>query len=211
MFTGIIEEVGTVGSVFRGRNSAVLSVAAKTVCAGTKKGDSIAVDGVCLTVTSISDTVFTAEVMAETLSRSGLGKLKAGSRVNLERALTLSSRIGGHQVSGHMDGTGTIRAIRREDIARVFTISCESKTLRYIVAKGSVALDGISLTVCAVRSHEFSVSVIPHTIANTTLSEKKEGGSVNIECDITGKYIEKFFGHPPIDERFLNMHGFLEA
>ena len=180
MFTGLIEEVGTLRAVRRGAHSAVLSIGAETVLSGLKTGDSVAVNGVCLTVTAQDSGGFTADVMHETLNRSSLGALAPGSPVNLERAMAADSRFGGHIVSGHIDGTGAITQVRRDDNA-----------LRYIVEKGSIAMDGISLTVAAVEADRFSVSVIPHTAAVTALGRKRPGDVVNLETDIIGKYVEK--------------------
>ncbi|MGI6033460.1 MAG: riboflavin synthase [Coriobacteriales bacterium] len=191
MFTGIIEEVGTVARIERGAKSARLSIAARTVLEDTKVGDSIAVNGVCLTVTSLSPGRFTADVMHETLERSSLGSLKPGSSVNLERAVQLGGRLGGHIVSGHIDGTGTLRSIERDDTAIWYTVATKPELLRYIVEKGSIALDGISLTVARVDATGFSVSTIPHTNEETTLPDRKVGDTVNLECDVIAKYVEK--------------------
>lgn len=158
---------------------------------GTKIGDSIAVNGVCLTVTSISGNKFTADVMAETIRRSSLGTLKHGSKVNLERAMAADGRFGGHIVSGHIDGTGVIRSLEREDNAVWVEIETPDKLLKYIVEKGSIAIDGISLTVAKLTDDSFSVSVIPHTGEETTLLAKKPGDIVNLENDIVGKYVER--------------------
>lgn len=157
----------------------------------TKIGDSIAVNGVCLTVTSMSTNKFTADVMAETLRRSSLGSLKTGSKVNLERAMAADGRFGGHIVSGHIDGTGTISSFTREDNAVWVEIETSCKLLKFIVEKGSIAIDGISLTVAKLTDDSFSVSVIPHTAEETTLLSKKLGDIVNLENDIVGKYIER--------------------
>lgn len=173
MFTGIIEEVGTIKQIQKNPASAVLTIAADTVLEQTKIGDSIAVNGVCLTVTDLKAGSFTADVMHETLRRSSLGSVRTGSPVNLERAMQLGGRFGGHIVSGHIDATGKILGIREDDNAVWYRIGADYKILKYIVEKGSVALDGISLTVAEVRSDSFSVSVIPHTRANTTLTHKK--------------------------------------
>lgn len=197
MFTGIVEEVGTVASVRSGAQSAVLTIRANTVLEDAHEGDSIAVNGVCLTVTSFTNNQFSADVMPETLRRSSLGALRTGSSVNLERALAANGRFGGHIVSGHIDGTGVIRSIRRDDNAVWYRIRASRQVTRYIVEKGSVALDGISLTVAEVSSDDFSVSVIPHTAAQTTLSQKRVGDVVNVECDVVGKYVEKFMGCAP--------------
>ena len=194
MFTGLIEETGVLESVRKGARSAVLRIRAYKVTDGLKTGDSVAVNGVCLTAVTCDSTGFTADVMHETLRRSSLGSLAPGSRVNLERAMPADGRFGGHMVAGHVDGTGIIRAIKKDDNAVWYTISAEPKVLRYIVEKGSIAIDGISLTVAAVTEKDFSVSVIPHTAAVTTLSERKAGDAVNLENDIVGKYVEKLLG-----------------
>ena len=190
MFTGIIEEVGVIRAVRRGAHSAVLSIAAGQVLSDLKTGDSVAVNGVCLTVTGKDPGGFTADVMHETLNRSSLGELTVGGRVNLERAMAAGGRFGGHIVSGHIDGTGQIRAVRRDDNAVWYTIGAEAKVLRYVVEKGSIAIDGISLTVASVDRETFSVSLIPHTAEHTILGKKRPGAIVNLEADIIGKYVE---------------------
>ena len=192
MFTGLIEEVGTLRAVRRGAHSAVLSIGAETVLSGLKTGDSVAVNGVCLTVTAQDSGGFTADVMHETLNRSALALLRPGSRVNLERAMAADGRFGGHIVSGHIDGTGKITEIKEDSLAIWYTIEASLEILRYIVEKGSVAIDGISLTVAKVTQTTFSVSTIPHTRKITTLGERKKGDMVNLENDIVGKYVEKF-------------------
>jgi len=194
MFTGIIEEIGQIQSVRRGAQSAVLRIAAKTLLSDVKLGDSIAVNGVCLTVTSFDASSFTADVMHETMQRSSLGRLQSGGLVNLERAMAANGRFGGHIVSGHIDGTGVISAIRRDDNAIWYSIRAESRLLRYIIEKGSIAIDGISLTVATVSDADFAVSVIPHTAAQTILSDKRLGDTVNLENDCIGKYVEKLLG-----------------
>ena len=191
MFTGIIEETGKIESVANGNKSAIITIIADKVLKGTKIGDSIAVNGVCLTVTSISGNKFTADVMAETIRRSSLGTLKHGSKVNLERAMAADGRFGGHIVSGHIDGTGVIRSLEREDNAVWVEIETPDKLLKYIVEKGSIAIDGISLTVAKLTDDSFSVSVTPHTGEETTLLAKKPGDIVNLENDIVGKYVER--------------------
>lgn len=191
MFTGIIEEIGTVRRIERGAAGARLTIAAKTVLEGTKLGDSIATNGVCLTVVSLTADSFSADVMAESLRRSSLGALQSGSPVNLERAMPLNGRFGGHIVSGHIDGTGTVASQRREDNAVWVTVHAPAALLRYIVEKGSIAIDGVSLTVAAVDQTGFAVSIIPHTGAETILLSKKPGETVNLECDVIGKYVEK--------------------
>ena len=191
MFTGIVEEVGTIEAVKRGSASSVLRIAASVVMEDLRLGDSVSVDGVCLTARELNPRSFCADVMNETLQRSTLGTLKQGSKVNLERALSAQGRFGGHIVSGHIDGTGTITQIKRDDNAVWYTVGTSAALLRYIVEKGSVALDGISLTVARVSERDFSVSIIPHTQSNTTLAGKRTGDSVNIENDVLGKYVEK--------------------
>ena len=197
MFTGIIEEVGHVKSLHRGAKSFTLEVEAEKVLEGTLVGDSIATNGVCLTVTSLTGHGFTADVMPETVSRTALGELVSGSPVNLERALSLQTRLGGHIVSGHIDGTGRIADRRQDDTALWLTIECDSKLLRYIIEKGSVTLQGVSLTVARVDARSFAVSLIPHTQAATTLHRAKVGDLVNIENDIIAKYVEKLLGKAP--------------
>lgn len=191
MFTGIVEEMGVLRSVRRGAHSAVLSIGAETVLSDLKIGDSVAVNGVCLTATTVDAGGFTADVMHETLNRSSLGALVPGSPVNLERAMAANGRFGGHMVAGHIDGTGTITARRQDDNAVWYTVSAAPSLLRSIVEKGSIAIDGISLTVASVAADRFSVSVIPHTAAVTVLGRKRPGDIVNLETDIIGKYVEK--------------------
>ena len=187
MFTGIVEEVGQVKAVGNG----TLQIQATKVLEDVKLGDSIAVNGICLTVTG-----FQADVMPETIKRTSLGELKLGSPVNLERALTLSSRLGGHIVSGHIDGTGRIVSLKEDKNAILMKIQADGAILRYIVEKGSVALDGISLTVAQVDSRDFTVSLIPHTRQVTNLSAKGEGSLINIENDVVGKYVAKLLQQP---------------
>ncbi len=191
MFTGIIEETGTIISAGNGK----ICVAAKKVLGGTKIGDSIAVNGVCLTVTGMDSGSFTADVMNETLNRSNLGSLKKGNRINLERAMAADGRFGGHFVSGHIDGTGTILKMQNDGNAVWVYISALPPILNLIIEKGSVAIDGISLTVAKVDEKEFAVSVIPHTGEETTLLDKKVGDIVNLENDIIGKYVQKLMGN----------------
>ena len=222
MFPGIIEEVGTIDRISRGASSAHLRVSCHLVTEGTRVGDSIAVNCVCLTATRVEKDGFEADVMEETVRRSSLASLKNGSRVNLERAMPVDGRFGGHIVAGHVDTTGTIRDIKKEEMAVVYQIEVSaqggagagnaaglstggsigaahtsgdgptgSNPMRYIVDKGSVAIDGISLTVAGVSEKSFTVSIIPHTTSQTTLSDRKPGDIVNIETDIIGKYVEK--------------------
>lgn len=191
MFTGIIEEVGTVMSVKSSANAMKLTIRAPKVTQDINMGDSIAVNGICLTACGLGRESFTVDVMGETLSRTSLKVLKCGSHVNLERALTLNGRLGGHIVSGHIDGIGTVTTIKNDDIARLITISAPQAVMDLIVEKGSVAVDGISLTVASVSSGDFTVSVIPHTMDNTILTEKTPGDTVNLENDCIGKYVRK--------------------
>ena len=217
MFTGIIEEIGTIKSINSNGISSQLCISANAILEDTKIGDSIAVNGVCLTVTSIKSNLFTADVMAETLRRSNLGSLIPQSKVNLERAMPANGRFGGHIVSGHIDGTGTIVEIKPEGNAVWIKINCSDNLLKYIIHKGSITIDGISLTVAKVTDSDFSVSIIPHTAANTTLLQKKSGDVVNLENDVVGKYIEKLLSFQKIDEQkpqskiteeFLRQNGF---
>ena len=194
MFTGIIEEIGHIKSLRRGAKSFTLEVEAHLVMEGTQVGDSIATNGVCLTVTSLTGSGFTADVMPETVHRTALGELSAGSAVNLERALSLQTRLGGHIVSGHIDGTGRIIDRRQDDNALWLTIACDSRMLRYIIEKGSITIQGVSLTVARVDSGSFAVSLIPHTQSATTLHAARIGDSVNLECDVIAKYVEKLLG-----------------
>ena len=199
MFTGIIEEIGHVKSLHRGAKSFTLEVEADVVMQGTQVGDSIATNGVCLTVTSLTGHGFTADVMPETVRRTALGELKAGSPVNLERALSLQTRLGGHIVSGHIDGTGRIADRRQDDTALWLTVECDSRLLRYIIEKGSITIQGVSLTVARVDERSFAVSLIPHTQSATTLHAARIGDRVNLENDIIAKYVEKLLGKAPSD------------
>lgn len=216
MFTGIIEETGIVRHLSLHGNSGSIQIGAALVLAGTKPGDSIAVNGVCLTVTAMDAKGFAADVMAETLRRSNLGQLKTGDPVNLERAMPAEGRFGGHIVSGHIDGTGTIAAMENEGNATWVYIHTSPEILALIVEKGSVAIDGISLTVAKVEDDEFAVSIIPHTSSHTALLKKRAGDVVNLENDIVGKYVQRLMtpkaGAGPhksrITEEFLRENGF---
>ena len=199
MFTGIIEELGIIQEIKKGSKSSKLLIKANKVLENTKIGDSICTNGVCLTVASLKTNSFEADVMAETLRRSNLGDLKVGSKVNLERALSLQSRLGGHIVSGHIDGTGEIISLIKEDNATWVTIKTINNILRYIVLKGSITIDGISLTVAYVDDKSFKVSIIPHTSQETTLLNKTNGDTVNLECDVISKYVEKLMELAPIN------------
>ena len=191
MFTGIVEELGTVRRVLPGARAGKIVIGAHKVLEDVHIGDSIAVNGVCLTVVSASADEFTADVMPETLRKSGLGTLKAGDPVDLERAMAADGRFGGHIVSGHIDGVGRIVETRPEENAVIVTISAPPEILALIVEKGSIAIDGISLTVASLSRTTFSVSLIPHTAAQTVLLKKHAGDVVNLENDIVGKYVQK--------------------
>lgn len=215
MFTGIIEELGTVLELKRGSNSSQISIQADRVLEDVKLGDSIAINGVCLTVTGFDRHRFSADMMAETLARTNLGDLSSGHKVNLERASRLGDRMGGHLVQGHVDGIGRLAEEQRVDIARVLRIQAPSEVLKYTVAKGSIAIDGISLTLVAVFPDSFTVSIIPHTAAMTTLGFKKPGATVNLEADIIGRYVERLLkwkqneNGSPLSTGFLAEHGFI--
>lgn len=207
MFTGIIEEMGIVKSI----KSKVITIEANKIFDDLKLGDSIAVNGTCLTVSSFegkaSPKIFNADITSETLSRTNLGDLKSGFKVNLERALTLNGRLGGHIVSGHIDGVGIIKNISKnaEDIE--LTIEVPPNLMKYIIEKGSVAVDGISLTVAKVNKNYFSVAIIPHTLKETILYYKKAGDKVNIENDIIGKYVEKLLPFNNINKNNNNKNS----
>lgn len=211
MFTGIIEEIGKVRALRRGARSFTLEIEARKVLEGTQVGDSIATNGVCLTVTRMDEGGFAADVMPETVERTALKRLQPGSPVNLERALTLSSRLGGHLVAGHVDATGRIASRREDDTALWLEVEAEPAVLRYVVEKGSIAIDGVSLTVARVGERSFSVSLIPHTQGVTTLHERRVGDRVNLENDMLVKYVEKLMGRAPqggLTLDFLRENGF---
>ncbi len=190
MFTGLIADLGAISALERDELGARLEIA--TALAGElAPGDSVAVNGVCLTATEVNGSGFRAEAMAETLRRSSLGCLSEGSRVNLELPLRATDRLGGHFVQGHVDGTGVIRDVREEGFASVIELSAPSELCRYLVEKGSVALDGVSLTVSALTPEGFAVSLIPETLERTNLGTLKEGAIVNIEVDVLAKHIER--------------------
>ncbi|WP_195946079.1 riboflavin synthase [Paraclostridium bifermentans] len=217
MFTGIVEEIGTIKQIKNGLKSSKLIISCNKVLEKTEIGDSICTNGVCLTVTNINKETFEADVMAETIRKSNLNTLKIGSKVNLERALSLSTRLGGHLVSGHIDGIGYIKDLKKEDTAIWITIKTSADILRYIIYKGSITIDGISLTIAYVDDYVFKVSIIPHTLQQTILSSKNIGDSVNLECDMIGKYVEKLLGITSpdkkqannINETFLKENGFI--
>jgi len=206
MFTGIVEETGTLERFKQNQ----MTFNASSVIEGLEIGGSMAVNGVCLTVTGFTKNSFTVEIMPETLKRSNLGLLKPGGRVNLERPLQLSKPLGGHFVQGHVDGTGTIKTLNPVNGATIITVSAPAGLLRYVVEKGFVAVDGISLTVIGCTSQDFSLSIVGHSLANTTLGLIKPGQCVNIEVDILAKYIEKMLkpGEGTITLEYLSEHGF---
>lgn len=191
MFTGIVEEIGKIQNVKKHVKSSVFTIEGNKIFEDINIGDSISVNGVCLTVTTFSNNTFTADVMNETISRSSLGQLKNGSSVNLERAMSASGRFGGHIVSGHIDGIGKIIKIEKDDNAIWYTIAVKDNLMKYIVEKGSISIDGISLTIAKVAVNDFSISIIPHTVQETILSHRSVGDIVNIENDVIGKYVEK--------------------
>ena len=210
MFTGIIEETGVITNIRPSGRSSRITISATGILSDMKSGDSINTNGVCLTVTEFTPKTFTVDVMPETMQRTAFHELKTGSRVNLERALRLTDRIGGHLVSGHVDGTGTINRIKKDENAIWLTILAGKPILRYVVEKGSIAIDGISLTIASVDEHSFKVSIIPHTLNETTILDRKVGDTVNLECDIIGKYVEKLRDRKMenLDMNFLAENGF---
>ena len=212
MFTGIVEELGKVKTIKKGGLQQRLTISCKKILEDIHLGDSIAVNGVCLTVVEFDSSGFSADVMNETFHRSSLGNLTSGDLVDLERAMSSQGRFGGHIVSGHIDGTGKIRDIRKDGNAIWFEIEAEEKLLDFIVEKGSIAIDGISLTVAAVSNKSFQVSVIPHTLQETVLGVRKRGDIVNLENDGVGKYIKKFLEKPQqskgLTREMLLVNGF---
>lgn len=218
MFTGIIEETGWVESICQSGEYCSLIIKAPKILEDASLGDSIAVNGICLTVSQKTTQSFQADVMGETMRRTNLSDLSAGSRVNLERAMKMNGRFGGHIVSGHIDGTGKIVSVRKEGNAFWYQIETGPEILRYIIEKGSVAIDGISLTVAKLEEKSFSVSIIPHTRQETILGDKKPGDRVNLENDLIGKYVERLlsFQEPKEEKKesklsmeFLQENGFL--
>lgn len=191
MFTGIVEETGELLSVKKNHNSAQIEFGGDIIFQSLGLGDSVAVNGVCLTVSALQGKSFWADVMGETLKKSSLNQCFAGQKVNMERAMAANGRFGGHIVSGHIDGTGEIQLIKKESNAVWFQIGVSQKIMKYIIEKGSITIDGISLTVAELKEKSFCVSVIPHTFIKTILKDKKEGHIVNLENDIIGKYVER--------------------
>lgn len=208
MFTGIIEELGKVKSISKNAKESRIYIDCSKVLEDVCVGDSIAVNGVCLTVVDYSSNGFSADVMNETFNRSSLGRLRSGSTVDLERAMAANGRFGGHIVSGHIDGTGKILGIKNDGNAVWFEIETSREILNGIVKKGSIAIDGISLTVAGVMKKSFSVSIIPHTLSQTVLGEKRVGDVVNLENDVIGKYVARFLGKR--DAGGLSMEALLE-
>ena len=198
MFTGIVEELGEIVAIERGAESAVVRVRGPLVTGDATKGASIAVNGVCLTVVEHDRDTFSVDVMAETLSRSSLGSLEAGALVNLERAMTASARFGGHIVQGHVDGTARILARVPGDNWEVVQLTLPPELSRYVVEKGSITVDGVSLTVSEITDETFSVSLIPTTLGLTTLGHKGVGDTVNLEVDVIAKYVERLLTHPGV-------------
>jgi riboflavin synthase len=216
VFTGIIEEIGTVSAVRKAEKSLRITIEADKILREAVIGDSISTNGVCLTITKFTNGCFAADVMAETMRKSNLYDLSIGDRVNLESALKVGDRLSGHILSGHIDGMGRIVNFKKEDNAVWVTVAPQDELLRYIVLKGSVAIDGISLTVGYIDQSSFNVCIIPHTKEATTLIKKRTGDHVNIECDLFGKYIEKMFflkeqiqKKRTVDMSFLDICGFL--
>jgi len=214
MFTGIIEEIGRIQQIERGARSSRLTISGDVIFSDLKLGDSVAVNGICLTASAIFGKQFSADVMPETLDRTALGVLSSGSSVNLERAMSANGRFGGHIVSGHIDGVGRILQVQPDDNAVRVRIAAEDSILRYVIQKGSIAIDGISLTVADLDSGGFTVSIIPHTGAETTLLSKRPGELVNLENDMIGKYVERLMmplnedSQSKITYEFLAEHGF---
>jgi riboflavin synthase len=216
MFTGLIEDLGRVREIRKGSGGARITVATNIPMGELETGESIAVNGICLTVTAFGQGSFSADVSGETLGRTTLGELSPGSPVNLERAMRLSDRLGGHLVSGHIDGVASVTGRVREGDCIRFTFSISSSLSRFMVEKGSVAVDGVSLTVNSVSRSDFTVSVIPHSLGVTTLQHRVVGSRVNIETDLIGKYVERLLGarddrrdRSPLNLEFLAKHGIL--
>ncbi len=215
MFTGIVEDIGTIVKINRHEKAAELQIKSQLITSDVQLGDSIAVNGTCLTVTRFEKEIFSVDAVPETMKKSNLTNLSIGSKVNLERAVKAETRLGGHMVSGHIDTVGTITNIKKEENAIWFTVQLSDDYIKYLIPKGSVAIDGISLTVVHVTENEFDVSVIPHSLQNTTLLHRKKGDTVNIECDMIAKYIERFVSYKSsenskkdISMDFLKENGF---
>lgn len=200
MFSGIVEAIGAIRALKKDAKGARITIEAPGVLSGVRLGDSIALNGACITVVDFDDRKFEADLSVETLRRTNLGELVVGDRCNLERAMALGERLGGHLVSGHVDGVGRIKSRKNEGDSIWLTFEAPVEVMRYVVYKGSIAVDGISLTVAACDGETFSVSIIPHTSEQTTLTEKEDGAAVNLEADLIGKYVEKLLA-PHVDSR----------
>lgn len=215
MFTGIVEEVGSIRDVRRGAASARLTVDAPLVSEGVRVGDSIAVNGVCLTAVTVSGSALTFDAVPETIRRTSLRDARAGDPVNLERALAANGRFGGHIVQGHVDGAGTLASVTRDETARILRIAPPPELMRYIAPKGSIALDGISLTTVEVAADTFTISVIPHTWEHTNLRSRRPGDVLNIEVDLLARYLERLVAQPgasgSVSMEHLAQAGFLEG
>nr|WP_084053736.1 riboflavin synthase [Desulfonispora thiosulfatigenes] len=214
MFTGLIEEIGVLKSITAGNESLKVAITASEILIDTKLGDSIAVNGVCLTVISFTNSEFVAQVMPETFHKTNLKELKIGEKVNLERALKVGGRLGGHMVSGHVDGLGKVIDIKTSEIAKIFSIEVKEEIGKYLIPKASIAIDGTSLTIVDVKDNYFTVSLIPHTVDVTILGSKRKGSQVNLEVDMMGKYVEKFINNmkkntKDISLNFLSENGFI--
>lgn len=205
MFTGIVEEIGRIHHISKASRAEKLVISCEKVLEGTKIGDSIAVNGTCLTVTSMDGTSFSADVTPETMRRTAFSLFRPGTPVNLERALRLGDRLGGHIMMGHVDGTGRILSMKKDDNAVNISISTDRKWMRYIIEKGSVAVDGISLTVAGRTEKSFSIALIPHTGSETALLLKHPGDLVNLECDYLGKYVEQLLKEGPTEGLTMGM------
>ena len=214
MFTGIIEETGSIAAIISGANSVRLTISGELISSDARLGDSISVNGCCLTVVAISGTSLEFEAVPETMHRTGLNQLRVGSTVNLERAVKAEQRLGGHIVQGHVDGVGSLLSAQQNDNARILTVSAGPEIMKYVVEKGSIALDGISLTVAVALQDQFTVWIIPHTWEATSLSTRKVGDRLNIEVDVIAKYVERLmtFAKPETDSltHSLVAAGYLE-
>ncbi|MFQ5602029.1 MAG: riboflavin synthase [bacterium] len=211
MFTGLIEEIGLVKAVQRGANGVLLAINAQEVVRDLTVDASIAVNGVCLTVIEYAETEFKVQAVEETLSKTTVGTLKAGCRINLERALRFSDRLGGHLVQGHVDGVGKVAQVQAQNGGSLLTIAMPENLMKYVIKAGSIAIDGVSLTIARKQDALISIALIPHTLANTTLSDLKPGDAVNIEVDLIGKYVENLLsdsGKSEITEQWLQQMGY---
>ncbi|TFE02993.1 riboflavin synthase [Jeotgalibacillus salarius] len=211
MFTGLIEEVGTIHNLQKGKNSMILTITCSKVIKDAGIGDSISINGVCLTVTELADHRFSVDVMPETMKSTTLHELTKGSKVNLERAMAAGGRFGGHFVSGHVDGTGIIQSMKKEENAIYIYIQAPDELMKYFMMKGSVAVDGTSLTIFDVKNNAFMISLIPQTAEDTIIASKSPGSKVNIECDMIAKYVQNLMQpqQSGIDAAYLKENGFM--